>query len=161
MRDFIDSMHSALRRHDQGGGCYGVATAQEMLCEVHSLNELLISELDREIARCLHDHGIHFTIVTEATKEGVLSPEAKAQAETLHRLPQKLTRKMFSQLPLGVFLASNLMRSRTESVFAEYVRGASERENQWQRIKARGCDQRLCYVFPNETEYSAWRSSVP
>lgn len=73
----------------------------------------------------------------------------------------KLTKKFFQTISAGSFLASNIMKSRKESVFAEIVASSMpDREEQWGRIVSAGASQRLCHVFSSKKEHEAWLFTV-
>ena len=69
----------------------------------------------------------------------------------------KLTKKSFSTLPAGVFLVSNCYErigpNTSTPVFYEYTDPPEGRQAQWERIKAAGADQRLCYVYESSEAF--------
>lgn len=80
---------------------------------------------------------------------------------TVNSVAAKLTKKYFFTISAGDFLASNVGKSRTESIFAEVVASSnSDREQQWGRIVSAGADQRLCHVFSSKAEHEAMLASI-
>lgn len=64
-------------------------------------------------------------------------------------------------LPKGVFIMSTITDDRAQPIcFESVLSSASEREEQWERIVLRGCNNRLCWVFKNEEEARALLSSI-
>lgn len=55
----------------------------------------------------------------------------------------KLTKKLLMGLPDGLFLVTNLMRTPTDSLFAETIRPGLHRLAQWRRVVAVGAKGRL------------------
>ncbi len=72
----------------------------------------------------------------------------------------KLTKKFFMQLPEGLYLVSNLHRTRFQSMFAEEIATLVNREKQWKRIVAVGVSQKLCHVFKTKKDYETWLGQV-
>jgi len=70
-----------------------------------------------------------------------------------------LTKKLFMDLPEGVFILSNIMDAPGQPKCFESVSLASERGKQWERIVLRGCNNRFFWVFKNEEEAMAYLSS--
>lgn len=76
----------------------------------------------------------------------------------------KLTRRFLNSLPDGLFLVSSVY-DKTDSgnyvpCFAEKVLPASERDEQWQRVRAAHADGRHCDLFVDETHCTAWKKTV-
>lgn len=69
----------------------------------------------------------------------------------------KLTKKFFHSLETGVFLVSNchinVGLNTYSPAFYEYVMPPKKRQEQWQRIKEAGADQRQCHVYSNIEEF--------
>jgi hypothetical protein len=68
----------------------------------------------------------------------------------------KLTKRFFMELPEGVFLVSNLVKNRMESLFEEKVSALYDREKQWKKITEVGVAQRLCHLFKDRPHYEKW-----
>jgi hypothetical protein len=69
----------------------------------------------------------------------------------------KLSKSIYLSIPPGDFLASNVMRSRSEPIFAEVVASSQpDRELQWGRIVSVGANQRKFHVFRTQKDYKAW-----
>ena len=64
-----------------------------------------------------------------------------------NQLHAKLTRSFLEELPEGCILMSNVCSDIIVPSFFEKVSPADMREEQWQRIKAVGADNRMCRVF--------------
>ena len=71
----------------------------------------------------------------------------------------RLTKKFFLSIPEGLYLVSNLLLTRNQSIFAEKVVAHSMRETQWKRIIEAGAAQRLCYIYKNIQVYKKRISS--
>lgn len=71
------------------------------------------------------------------------------------RIPtrQKLTTRLFSDLPAGAFVVSNLYLSSGLSVFAVKL-PEGERDFKWELAKASGAAGKLCVVVWNQEEFS-------
>ncbi len=72
----------------------------------------------------------------------------------------KLTKRYLMSLQEGLFLVSNVFPNSMQSAFAEKVAPLNLRNDQWYRIIAAGVDQRLCYIFNTEKEYTKWLAKV-
>jgi hypothetical protein len=87
-------------------------------------------------------------------------PLSKFQAQERNIMATKLSKKNFLAIQAGGFLASNVMKSRKESIFAEVIASSMpDKELQWGRIVSAGADQRLFHVFRARNEYEAWLST--
>jgi hypothetical protein len=69
---------------------------------------------------------------------------------------QKLTKKLFTQLPEGLYLASNVHDDLFRSIFEENIAALDRREEQWKRIVSAGASQRIVYVFKTKEDYEIW-----
>jgi hypothetical protein len=65
----------------------------------------------------------------------------------MDRMRVKLTKENFMSFPEGAIVESNIL-SGGRPVYAASILSTSERESQWQEIKALGADGRLCNVWP-------------
>jgi hypothetical protein len=70
--------------------------------------------------------------------------------------PAKLTKKFFMAAPEGLFLASNCMTPRGQTIFGEVIAPVAVRQQQWERIVAVGASQRLCRIFRTSVDYLGW-----
>jgi hypothetical protein len=70
--------------------------------------------------------------------------------------PAKLTKRFFMAAPEGLFLASNCMTPRGQTIFGEVIAPVANRQEQWDRIVAVGASQRLCRVFRTSVDYLGW-----
>ena len=66
---------------------------------------------------------------------------------------RNLTKKYLMSLPEGVFLVSNARWTPLDPLFMETVGPLSEREDQWQRVKAVRRDQTPCWVYANRADF--------
>jgi hypothetical protein len=73
----------------------------------------------------------------------------------------RLTRKFLMGLSEGVYLVSNISRTRGKSVFEGYVISAEMRHIQWDDIKKAGADGRLCDIFRSRAHYEEFRKAFP
>ena len=79
----------------------------------------------------------------------------------MQKSSQRLTKKFFFGLPAGAWLISNCFDPKSNhSKFCEPVASATERTNQWFRIKAAQIDQRACHVFACKDDCEKWISHV-
>ncbi|HLH53791.1 MAG TPA: hypothetical protein VKY92_09270 [Verrucomicrobiae bacterium] len=65
----------------------------------------------------------------------------------------KLTKKYLMSLRAGRFLVGNVCDHHYQPSFAEHVVQPQLRTRQWERIKARGADGRLCDLFKSEQAF--------
>lgn len=71
----------------------------------------------------------------------------------------KLTKKIFMQLPEGLFLVSNCFYNRGQSVFEEVIDPQPLRDQQWLKIVLSGASDRTCIIFRDATNYQQWLTS--
>jgi hypothetical protein len=81
----------------------------------------------------------------------VIAETAQLAGRNMARM--KLTKRNFSQMPIGHYLASNTFSHFPQPTFAETIDGT---EDQWQRIVAAGVGGRLCMVFPTLDDFQRW-----
>jgi hypothetical protein len=79
--------------------------------------------------------------------------EGQENDATTQDMNQRLTKRVFLNLPTGMHLASNTMRSIGVPVFAEAVAHPSERRSQWRRIVAARANGRHFFLFPTADGY--------
>ena len=77
-----------------------------------------------------------------------------------HPEPAKLTKKFFMAAPEGLFLASNCMTPRGQTIFGEVIAPVEDRQRQWDRVVAVGASQRLCRVFRTSADYRGWMATL-
>lgn len=77
----------------------------------------------------------------------------------------RLTRRFLMTLETGLYIVSNCYEhvgaGRYEPCFRESVVPPEARNEQWARIKSAYVDGRLCDVLSRETDYNAYRASMP
>ena len=74
--------------------------------------------------------------------------------------PAKLTKRFFMAASEGLFLASNCMTPRGQTIFGEVIAPVANRQEQWDRIVAVGASQRLCRVFRTSVDYLGWIATL-
>ncbi|MFT3868800.1 MAG: hypothetical protein QM715_09990 [Nibricoccus sp.] len=154
-RGFIISMNSWLKKTN-GGGCHGLATEATITVEISGATREEVMPLVDSYVLKLSQSVPNVQLVISDSHVQPLTPEQKGLADSFNMAPTKLTLKFFKTLAAGSFIASNLMQTRTTSIFAEIVEPQETRMDQWKRILACGAAQRTCHVFRSEEACRRW-----
>lgn len=157
---FIVSLNNWLQKN-KGGACHGLATDTAITAEISGVSrEEVMPLLDSFALKMSRSLAGLQVVVTDVVAEP-LTIEQKELAASFNIPPRKLTLRFFETLPVGYFVASNLLTASNTPVFAEVVATLESRMEQWKRIQKSGAAQRMCHVFRSEEAFNRWLAGWP
>lgn len=158
-RDFIIATNTLLANKSRGS-CVGVATENEIKCELTAEDLDRVENLVTAYGNALQRAGVEHRLVMRRAEQSVVNESLRQDSVQLLAVPFVLTRRVFDRLPAGSYLVSNIMTDFGAPIFCEPVALKAERRAQWERIRAVGCDQRLCRLFSDWLQAERWRREL-
>jgi hypothetical protein len=158
---FVTSLHILLRK-DHGGSCHGQATDRLLIAQIRAPGLETFAAFADAFVIGLRERIPSLKLLIDEAPHSTLTQAEQQCAESLNAEPIKLTRKYFTGLKPGCFVASNVWSPSGggEAFAATVAESAEARQLQWQQIVENGAAQRLCRTFPSEQHFKTWSDQM-